>query len=498
MQVQIFSSSSAAYDVLILPVSSGKALTNAGQEIDAARKGVLTQILEKADKFKGDKGQTFYSDLNGDEQYKGVLFFGLGEVQKLKTLDFETCGAKVFTAVKGKGKKVAAALEGFAEDRSVAAMAEFANGARLKSYRFDQYKTKTKKDDGVDVFAVIGGKDASLASNAYKEFAAVTDGVFEARDLVSEPANILNPVSYAKRVKAMFKKLDVKVKVLDDKKMEKMGMGAIVAVGKASETPSRMVLMEYNGLGKSSKTPEAAFVGKGVTFDTGGVSIKPGAGMEDMKFDMAGSAAVVGLIKALAGRKAKVHVVGAIGLAENTLSERAYRPSDVLTTYSGQTVEVINTDAEGRLVLADTLSYVQDEYKPKTIIDLATLTGAMMVALGEQYSGTYTTTKKLYHDLERAAEATLEDVWRMPLHKAYDKQVNSPIADMRNLGTSRYGGACSAAAFLHRFIEDGTEWAHMDIAGVAWWKADTTFVPKGATGYGVRLLNQFVADRYES
>jgi leucyl aminopeptidase len=256
--------------------------------------------------------------------------------------------------------------------------------------------------------------------------------------------------------------------------------------------------MEYNGVGKSSATPDAAFVGKGVTFDTGGISIKPGAGMEDMKFDMAGSAAVVGLMKALADRGAKVHVLGAIGLAENMLSEKSYRPSDVLKSYSGQTIEVINTDAEGRLVLADTLTYVQRKYQPKTVIDLATLTGAMLIALGHEYAGAFCTTDALYADLEAAGERVEEYVWRMPLSKEYDKMLESPIADMRNLANGRWAGSCTAAAFLQRFVEGETEWAHIDIAGTAWRTAPRSFAPKGATGYGVRLLNEFVKSRYES
>ncbi len=501
MQIQFFADSSKAHDVLILPVLSGQSFGAGGREKDKAASSRFFTILSKNPDFKAERGQTLLVDLTDDAvPYRAVLYVGLGDGGSLSNAQIEEIAGKAYAAAKKEHKSaaiLACDLTAKASECGEAA-ACFANAMRLRSYSFTKYKTKNPDPKGLEAIAVLCGEGLKSAQAAYKPMESVTNGVIDARNLVSEPPNVINPVTYAKLVKNLFKGLDVKIKVLDDKKMAKMGMEAIVAVGKGSATPSRMVLIEYNGLGKASKTPSVAFVGKGVTFDTGGISIKPAAGMEDMKFDMAGSAAVVGAMKALAGRGARVHAVGAIGLAENLLSERSYRPSDILKSYSGQTIEVMNTDAEGRLVLADTLTYVQREYKPKTVIDLATLTGAMMVALGHEFAGTFATGKELYDALERAGTAVDEDVWRMPLHKEFDKQIASPIADMRNLGASRYAGACTAAAFLQRFIEGDTEWAHIDIAGTAWIKADKNVVPKGATGFGVRLLDRFVRDRYES
>jgi leucyl aminopeptidase len=286
------------------------------------------------------------------------------------------------------------------------------------------------------------------------------------------------------------------VEVLDEKKMAKLGFGAHLAVGMGSIRPPRVVIMRWNGTSKKSNKP-LAFVGKGVTFDTGGISIKPAAGMEEMKMDMGGSAAVVGLIRALAQSKAKVDVVGIVGLAENMPSDRSYRPADIVTSLSGKTIEVLNTDAEGRLVLCDALTYVQKTYKPSMIIDLATLTGAIMVALGFEYAGAFVNDDKLWGQLEKASKATGEKLWRMPLDQAYRDEMTNNITDLKNLGNQgRYGGACSAAGFLEHFIEDGTPWAHLDIAATAWMKTEKATVPKGGTGFGVRLLYRLVLDNY--
>jgi leucyl aminopeptidase len=308
----------------------------------------------------------------------------------------------------------------------------------------------------------------------------------------------LYPEAYAKIIKDELKPLGVEVEVLDDKKMLKMGMGAIMAVGQGSDRLPRMVIMRWNGAGGKSKEGPLAFVGKGVTFDTGGISLKPGAGMDEMKMDMGGSAAVVGLMKTLALRKAKVDVVAVVGLAENMPSARAYRPGDIITSYSGKTIEVLNTDAEGRLVLADCLTHVQKEYKPRFVIDLATLTGAIMVALGHEYCGTYVNKETLWKQMESASGRTGEKLWRMPLDPEWNKQVKSDVADLQNIGKiARLAGSCTAAAFLQSFVDEGVQWAHMDIAGTAWRKSDQPTIPKFGSGFGVSVLNDLVATYYE-
>jgi leucyl aminopeptidase len=333
---------------------------------------------------------------------------------------------------------------------------------------------------------------AAAAKKAYGPMDKIADGVFFARDLVSEPGNVIYPETLAEQCKELTK-LGVKVEIFDEKKMAKLGMNALLGVGQGSVRESRMVVMSWNGAAKS-KQP-VAFVGKGVTFDTGGISLKPGPGMEEMKWDMGGSGTVIGLMKALAGRKAKVNVVGLVGLVENMPDGKAQRPGDIVKSMSGQTIEILNTDAEGRLVLADVLWYCQDKYKPQFIVDLATLTGAIIIGLGHEYAGMFANDDKLAEQLFAAGTATEEKVWRMPLHDNYDKKIKSDAADMKNIG-GRDAGSITAAQFLQRYVNK-TPWAHLDIAGVAWSKEAKPTVPKGATGFGVRLLDRFVADNYE-
>ncbi|MBN8908542.1 MAG: leucyl aminopeptidase, partial [Rhodospirillales bacterium] len=314
-----------------------------------------------------------------------------------------------------------------------------------------------------------------------------------ARDLVNEPANVLGPVDFAERVKAL-EQLGVEVEILAEKEMKKLGMGSLLGVAQGSPRGARLVVMRWNG-GKAKDAP-LAFIGKGVTFDTGGISIKPAGGMEDMKWDMAGAGAVTGLMAALAGRKAKVDVVGIVGLVENMPSGSAQRPGDVVKSYSGQTIEVINTDAEGRLVLADVLWYCQQKFDPAFMVDLATLTGAIIIGLGHEYAGLYSNDDALATKLLAAGQATGEKLWRMPLDEAYDKQINSDIADMKNVG-GRPGGSITGAQFIQRFV-NGKPWAHLDIAGMAWSSKDSAITPKGATAFGVRLLDRLVAEGFEA
>jgi leucyl aminopeptidase len=374
--------------------------------------------------------------------------------------------------------------------------ANAAYGALLRSYRFDKYKTKQKDEDKPKLGTVcMMTSDAAKARKAFGPMSKIAEGVFFTRDLVSEPANILYPISFAARAKALAK-LSVKLQVLDQKQMEKLGMGALLGVAQGSANAPRIVAMRWDGApGAKNKAP-IAFVGKGVTFDTGGISIKHAGGMEDMKWDMAGAGVVAGLMHALAARKAKVNAVGVIGLVENMPSSTAQRPGDVVTTMSGQTIEVINTDAEGRLVLADALWWCQKTHKPHTMIDLATLTGAIIVSLGHHHAGIFANDDKLAEQLSAAGKATGEAVWRLPLGDAYDRQVRSNIADMKNVG-GRDAGSITAAQILQRFVQEGVAWAHIDIAGVAWSNSDTSTVPKGGTAFGVRLLDRLVADNYE-
>lgn len=361
-------------------------------------------------------------------------------------------------------------------------------GATLASYEFNSYFTKKEKKSAV-VTLELSGMDEARFNRIWNKVKAMADGVHLARDLVYEPANILYPESFVDRCKTL-QDLGLKVSVLSEKDMESLGMGALLGVGQGSVRESAIVVMEWNG---GSDEAPLALVGKGVCFDTGGISIKPARGMEDMKWDMGGAAAVTGAMCAVAGRKAARNVVGIIGLVENMPDGNAQRPGDVVTSMSGQTIEVINTDAEGRLVLADVLTYVQQEFKPEAIIDLATLTGAILVALGKEYAGLFSNNDHLSNQISTAGQKVSEKSWRMPMEEAYNKQLKSHIADMKNIG-GMFGGSITAACFIHRFIENNTPWAHLDIAGKAWSDKSVASVPAGGTGFGVRLLNQVIDD----
>jgi leucyl aminopeptidase len=371
---------------------------------------------------------------------------------------------------------------------------DVALGACLRAYRFDRYKTKRRDDEEkpANKSLILAVADVGKASKAWQAKLPVAEGIVLARDLVNEPANVLFPEEFARRAGGL-RKLGVKIEILDVAAMKKLGMNALLGVGQGSERPSRAVIMRWNGGRKGDKP--VAFVGKGVCFDTGGISIKPAGGMEDMKGDMGGAAAVVGVMHALAGRKARANVIGAIGLVENMPDGRAQRPGDIVTSMSGQTIEVINTDAEGRLVLCDMLHYVNSRFEPQLMVDLATLTGAIMVALGQQYAGLFSNDDKLANRLVEAGESAGERVWRMPLGSEYDKLIDSKFADMKNTG-GRYGGSITAAQFLQRFVGK-TPWAHLDIAGTAMGSPQSETNKSWGSGWGVRLLDQFVADHYE-
>ncbi len=366
----------------------------------------------------------------------------------------------------------------------------FLHGLKLKSYLFEKYKTKKNKNN---LSIIVTGKN-QISLKDQSKFRAIEEGTFYARDLVSEPGNVLHPDEYAKRINSL-KKLGLKINIFDEKRLKKLGMNTLLGVGQGSIRGSYLVTMEWNGLKDKSKP--LAFVGKGVCFDTGGISLKPAKFMEDMTYDMAGSAVVVGLMKSLATRKAKINAVGVVGLVENMPGGNAQRPGDIVKSYSGQTVEVLNTDAEGRLVLADALTYTEEKFKPKIIVDLATLTGAIIVSLGSEYAGLFSNDDRLSKQLISAGEDVEEKVWRMPLNKNFDKLIDSKNADMQNINYVGGAGSTTAAQFLQRFILKKTPWAHLDIAGMAFSKYGGALNSGGATGYGVRLLNKLIEDNYE-
>ena len=409
----------------------------------------------------------------------------------IKTSDVENLGAEFYGRI-NYGKNSEYAINSDSINSKVENfLGHFLHGLKLKSYSFNKYKTK--KDTRIISINIAGNKNKPSTKNQLK-FRALEEGTFYARDLVSEPGNVLHPDEYAKRLNSL-KKDGLKINIFDKNKMKKLGMNALLGVGMGSIRGSYLVTMEWNGAKNNSKP--LAFVGKGVTFDTGGYSLKPARFMEDMTYDMAGSAAVVGLMKSLALRKAKINAVGVVGLVENMISGVAQRPGDIVKSYSGKTIEVLNTDAEGRLVLADALTYTEKKYKPKFIIDLATLTGAIIVCLGSEYAGLFSNDDKLSNQIMDAGQKVEEKLWRMPLHKNYDKLMDSKNADMQNINYVGGAGSTTAAQFLQRFIINKTPWAHLDIAGMAFSKYGGALNSRGATGFGVRLLNQLIEEYYE-
>ncbi|WP_336487122.1 leucyl aminopeptidase [Methylobacterium nigriterrae] len=423
-----------------------------------------------------------------------LVVVGLGSEKDRAKVEWPVLGG--FTAGKVSGRSARVLLDWPGAQVSPENAAEFALGARLRSYSFDRYKTKKKPDadenGGTSLSVML--VDHAGAESAARASAAVAEGVVIARDLINEPPNVLHPEEFARRASELTK-LGVEVEVIEPAKMRELGMGALLAVAQGSAREPRVVVMRWNGAADRSEAP-VALIGKGVVFDSGGVSIKSAGGMEDMKGDMGGAAAVVGTLHALASRKAKANVIGAIGIVENMPDGASYRPSDIVTSMSGQTIEVINTDAEGRLVLADVIWHVQSAYKPKLMIDLATLTGAIIVALGQDIAGLFSNDDELAARITAAGEATGEKVWRMPLIPAYDKAIDSKFADMKNTG-GRHGGAATAATFIKRFVNE-VPWAHLDIAGVGMSSTANEINRSWGAGWGVRLLDRLVREHYEA
>jgi leucyl aminopeptidase len=460
--------------------------------------GAVAGIVKRAaatNQFKGKKGSTL--DILAPEGLKvsRLIVIGTGKLSAVKDYDFFKFGGVAAGKLNAGNETATIIAELPSGAMTPDQAAAVAAGTRLRAYKFDRYKTKKKdsEDAALRTDISVGVGDVAAARKAFAPNDHIVDGVIMARELVNEPPNVLFPIEFARRA-AQLRKLGVEVEILDVKAMTKLGMGALLGVAQGSTQPGRTVIMRWNG-GKRGEQP-VAFIGKGVCFDTGGISIKGAASMEDMKGDMGGAACVVGLMHALAARKAKLNVVGAIGLVENMPDGNAQRPGDIVTSMSGQTIEIINTDAEGRLVLADVLWYVAKKFKPKFMVDLATLTGAIMVALGTEYAGMFSNNDELAERLSKVGLETGERVWRMPLGPEYDKQIDSQFADMKNTGT-RNGGSITAAQFLQRFVDD-TPWAHLDIAGTAMGAPKTEINQSWGSGYGVRLLERLVAEYYET
>jgi leucyl aminopeptidase len=479
-------------EIVAVPVYEGRTLTPAGAALDAKAGGALTKAAGKG-RFTGKAGQSLSVAAPAGVEADVVLLVGAGAADKQDDLAVEAFGGNAYAAVKLSGAEV---LTIDASDLSPEQAARAGFAARLAAYRFDKYRTTQKADKVPSITTVrVVTSDLRAAEAALEPLSAVADGVIFARDLVSEPANILYPAEFAKRVKAL-ESLGLEVEILGEAEMEKLGMRTLLGVGQGSRRESQLAIMKWNG-GEAGAQP-LAFVGKGVCFDTGGISIKPADGMEDMKWDMGGAAAVTGTMIALAGRKAKVNVVGVLGLVENMPDGNAQRPGDVVVSMSGQTVEVINTDAEGRLVLADALWYTQERFKPRFMIDLATLTGAMIVALGLDYAGVFSNSDDVADPILAAAKQVGENFWRMPIPAIYEQHIDSKIADVKNTGNGRAGGSITAALFLQRFT-NGVPWAHLDIAPTAWAnKSPSPTVPEGGVGFAVRTLDRMVADAYEA
>jgi leucyl aminopeptidase len=473
-------------DALKTGAATRKAL---GKAADTIKRAAATNA------FKGKSGSTL--DILAPEGIKAprLIVVGTGKPSEIKEKDFLKFGGIIAGKLNAGSDAVTVIAELSDDAMPPDSTAAIASGIRLRAYKFDRYKTKKKEgENGVvraEVSIVVG--DVAVAKKAFAPGSHIVDGVIIARELVNEPPNVLYPEEFARRA-SQLRKLGVDVEILDVKAMTKLGMGALLGVAQGSARPGRTVIMRWNG-GKKGEQP-VAFVGKGVCFDTGGISIKGAASMEDMKGDMGGAACVVGLMHALAARNAKVNAVGAIGLVENMPDGNAQRPGDIVTSMSGQTIEIINTDAEGRLVLADVLWYVAKKFKPKFMVDLATLTGAIMVALGTEYAGLFSNNDELAERLTKVGIETGERVWRMPLGPEYDKMIDSQFADVKNAG-ARNGGSITAAQFLQRFVDD-TPWAHLDIAGTAMGAPNTEINHSWGSGYGVRLLDRLVTEYYES
>jgi leucyl aminopeptidase len=482
---------------IALPVLADRTLTKTGADLDAKTGGILTRAMA-ANKFSGKTDETLTIVAPGDVDLNHILLIGFGKPDQITDITVQDAGGAIVAALGKNAAEVSVLVEDLPGSKLAPSQiaAEIAFGALLRSYRFDKYRTKEKPEakPALQTVSVLTS-DSAAAEKLFGQREALAGGIFLTRDVVSEPANIIYPRTFMERCRELTE-IGVEIQVLDQEQMAKLGMGALLGVAQGSVQEPYLVVMKYDGDPGASDTRPVAFVGKGVTFDTGGISIKPAAGMEDMKWDMGGAGVVLGLMKSLAARKAKVNAVGVVGLVENMPSGSAQRPGDIVTSMSGQTIEVLNTDAEGRLVLADALWFTQDTFKPRAMINLATLTGAIIVALGTEHAGLFSNNDELSEQLTAAGRKVGEKLWRMPMNDAYDKAINSDAADVKNIAGNRDAGSIIGAQFIQRFVNN-VPWAHLDIAGVTWAKKDSGTVPKGSTAFGVRLLDRYVADVFE-
>ncbi|SJZ42617.1 leucyl aminopeptidase [Enhydrobacter aerosaccus] len=476
-------------------VSADKQLLPTAESLDEGADGAIGRAIE-ASRFTGAKGQTLV--VLGQADIGRLLLLGVGKASELDARGAESLGGLVVADANAAGQKAVTVVVDVVEKSKLSPAqiaAHIALGAQLRGYRFDKYKTKEKAEQKPTLQKVTVVVSAvAEAKRAYAPLEPAVDAVFFTRDLVSEPANVLYPTEFARRARELTK-LGVKVEILGEAEMKRLGMGALLGVGQGSDRESQLLVMRWMK-GPKNQAP-VALIGKGVCFDTGGISLKPAGGMEDMKWDMGGAGAVTGAMKLLAGRKARVNVVAVCALVENMPDGKAQRPGDVVKTMSGQTVEVINTDAEGRLILCDAMWYAQEKFKPQAMVELSTLTGAIIVSLGHERAGLFSNNTPLSNQLRAAGAEIGEKLWRMPLGPKYDKLIDSDIADIKNVSNGRDGGSITAAQFLQRFVQEGVAWAHLDIAGVAWSAKGNDTTPKGATAFGVRLLDRWIADSYE-
>ena len=480
---------------LVVAIKAGGKLGGPATLLDKKMGGAIKRAIATSE-FKGKKGTVKEILLPPKTRLDRVLLLGIGDPEKLDALAIESLGGTIYAHTARLSGPVYLTVGPVAESKldSPTRAAHLALGVKLRTYRFDKYRTKEKKEDKPRLKRITILVDgAAAARKAFAPMLKVAEGVFMTRDVVSEPPNVLYPETFAAQAKTL-KDEGVEVEVLDEKQMAKLGMGALLGVAQGSAFKPRLVVMRWNGAAKDAKP--VAFIGKGVTFDTGGISIKPANGMWDMKWDMGGAGVVLGLMRALAGRKAKVNAVGVCAMVENMPDGNAQRPGDIVRSMSGQTIEVLNTDAEGRLILADALWYTQERFKPQFMVNLATLTGAIIVSLGSLHAGLFSNNDELSQRLTDAGKKVDELLWRLPLADGYDRMIDSDAADMKNIGDGG-AGSITAAQFLQRFVNK-VPWAHLDIAGTTWSKKDAPTVPKGATAFGLRLLDRMVADHYET
>lgn len=485
IKVRFSASRPAGAHCLILPVAKS-GLDGASLPGDAS----VLRAAAKAARFEGEAGSSFEQHIGHEAGAQRLVLLGAGAGS---AEDLEKAGGALSAKLLTSGE-IEATLDVSGLSASAEAVARMAAAAALRSWRYDTYRTKLPQAQKPTLrdLVIVGAPEGMDA--AWAHYSALVQGVALTRELVTEPANVIYPETFVERCQRL-KDAGVEIEVLGEAEMRAAGMGALLGVAQGSVREPKLLVMRWDGTNGAQQKP-VVFVGKGVTFDTGGISLKPPAGMEDMKWDMGGAGAVAGAMLALAGRKAKAHVVGVCGLVENMPDGNAQRPGDVVTSMSGQTIEVINTDAEGRLVLCDAMTWVQKRFQPEYMVDLATLTGAMIISLGHEYGGLFANDDGLADKLTAAGKAVGDPLWRFPIGPAYDKLIDSPIADMKNVGP-REGGSITAAQFLQRFVDEGVKWAHLDIAGMVWASKPGAVWDKGATGYGVRLLDRFVADNFE-